>query len=146
MVGYKNEKYLYLGRISARADDVLNFLPSRLAACLLILAAKLLKHDHNKAITLWSTEGGHHSSPNSGQTEAAMAGALNIFLGGTYSYQGVIFPKPRLHEEGREATYGDVLAAEDMVKVGTVLSLTLAIIVEAVIIVASGGHSFFWGL
>jgi adenosylcobinamide-phosphate synthase len=145
MVGYQNDKYLYLGRVSARADDVLNFLPSRLAAIFLIIAAKLLGRDSRGAKEVWDREGGHHSSPNSGQTEAAMAGALGIFLGGTYTYQGVVFPKPKLHDQGREVDYGDVKAAEDMVRVGTYLALLFAIIVESAIVVASG-RGLLWGL
>ena len=146
MVGYKNDTYEFLGKFSARADDALNFLPSRLAALILIAASRLLGYDTRTSFSLWFREGNHHSRPNSGQTEAAMAGALGVFLGGTYSYQGVIFPKPRLYGEGRESDYGDVKAAEDMVKIGTVLALVLALAVETFIMIICGGASFLWGL
>ncbi|MDR2199784.1 MAG: adenosylcobinamide-phosphate synthase CbiB [Deltaproteobacteria bacterium] len=142
MVGYQNEKYLHLGKVSARLDDVLNFPPSRLAALLLVLAARLLGRDHEEALKTWREEGGHHSSPNSGQTEAAMAGALGIYLGGTYSYQGVIHPKPKLHGSGREADGGDVAAAEDMVKVGTILALAGALAVETLILLLLGAAAW----
>ncbi|MDR2339781.1 MAG: adenosylcobinamide-phosphate synthase CbiB [Deltaproteobacteria bacterium] len=146
MVGYRNERFLYLGRVSARADDALNFIPARLAALLLVMAAKLLGHDHKGSFSVWRREGSHHSSPNSGQTEAAVAGALGIFLGGTYQYQGVVYPKPKLNDGGRETDHGDVLATQDMVKVGTVLAVMLAIAVEILIIVGTCGHPFLWGI
>ncbi|MDR2406398.1 MAG: adenosylcobinamide-phosphate synthase CbiB [Deltaproteobacteria bacterium] len=145
MVGYQNEKFLYLGRISARADDVLNFIPSRLAALILVLAAKILGRDYKNSYSLWRREGSHHSSPNSGQTEAAMAGALGIFLGGTYSYQGVVYPKPKLNDGGRESTYGDVKACEDMVRVGTILILILAIVMESIALAIFGSSNILWG-
>jgi adenosylcobinamide-phosphate synthase len=146
MVGYKNDKYLYLGRVSARADDVLNFIPSRLAGLILTLAARVLKRDHKESLRVWRAEGDYHASPNSGQTEAAMAGALGVYLGGTYIYQGVTHPKPRLHEKGRPADAGDVKACEDMVRVGTVITLAFAIAVELAIVFLGGGGSFFWGI
>jgi len=76
MVGYKNERYLYFGRAAARLDDAANYLPSRLSALLLIAAAALRGQDWKNAWKIWRRDRRNHTSPNSAQTEAAMAGAL----------------------------------------------------------------------
>jgi adenosylcobinamide-phosphate synthase len=127
MVGYKNDKYLYLGRVSARMDDALNFIPSRLAALFLILAAKLKGKNAKDAFLLWRKEGRLHTSPNSGQTEAAMAGALGVFLGGSSNYGGQSIEKPTLNAGGKEADREAVRDAESIVAMGTLLFLILAI-------------------
>jgi adenosylcobinamide-phosphate synthase len=127
MVGYKNEKYLYLGRFSARMDDVLNFIPSRLAAIILIIAAKVKGKDAGGALKLWRKEGKLHTSPNSGQTEAAMAGALGVFLGGSSSYGGKTIEKPTLNAGGKDSTAEMVEAAESIVIAGTLLFVVLTL-------------------
>jgi adenosylcobinamide-phosphate synthase len=145
MVGYKNERYLYLGRFSARLDDAANFVPARVAAFLLTLGARILKLDHKRAYLTWRREGGFHSSPNSGQTEAAMAGALNVSLGGPNHYGGQLFDKPVIGSGGAEPTDITVQSALRLVKVSTLLALALAIAIEAAILLACG-TPFGWGL
>ena len=79
MVGYHG-KYEYLGRFASRLDDVLNFIPARLAALLLVLASLLVGRG---ARTTWRVALSEHSkteSPNAGWTMAAMAGALSVQL------------------------------------------------------------------
>ena len=76
MLGYKNEKYLYFGRPAARLDDVVNFIPSRLAALLMIAAAWLCGMDGKGASRIWRRDRFKHASPNSAQTESVCAGAL----------------------------------------------------------------------
>ena len=82
MVGYKNERYLYFGRAAARLDDLVNYIPARLSALLLILAAGLAGESADRAWHIWRRDRRNHASPNSAQTESAMAGALGIQLGG----------------------------------------------------------------
>lgn len=98
MVGYKNEPYAELGRASARLDDLLNYLPARLTALLIILAVWLLDHGKpDRAAAAWRImrrDGRNHASPNSGMPEAALAGALGIQLGGPVSYFGRLKDKP----------------------------------------------------
>ncbi|MDR2354085.1 MAG: adenosylcobinamide-phosphate synthase CbiB [Deltaproteobacteria bacterium] len=134
MVGYKNDKYLYFGRFSAKADDVLNFIPARLAALFLIAGSLILHKNSRNAFSLWRKEAHFHTSPNSGQTEAAMAGALEVYLGGTSSYQGILTPKPIIGEGGKEANAQDVKDAESLVRVGTFLALFLVIASQALIL------------
>lgn len=88
MIGHKNEKYLYFGWASARLDDLLNYLPARIAGMFLVLAALVLGLDWKNAWKTILRDAGKHSSPNSGIPEAAVAGALGIRLGGTNFYSG----------------------------------------------------------
>jgi len=89
MVGYKNERYLKLGWASARMDDLLNFIPARLTAILMIIAAALTGYSASSAMRITMRDRLKHPSPNSGHPEAAAAGALSIRLGGAASYNGV---------------------------------------------------------
>jgi adenosylcobinamide-phosphate synthase len=145
MVGYKNERYIHLGRVSARLDDALNYIPSRLAALLLIAAAGISGGDAREAWRLWRREGRFHTSPNSGQTEAAMAGALGVFLGGPSRYGGRLVDKPTLGEGGRAAGEEDVHAAERLVTLGTLLSMILCLGVLALAFLALPLHPG-WGM
>lgn len=88
MVGYKNERYLQLGWASARMDDLLNFIPARLTALLLILSAPLAGCSAAAAVRITLRDRLNHPSPNSGHPESAAAGALGVRLGGAASYGG----------------------------------------------------------
>jgi adenosylcobinamide-phosphate synthase len=89
MVGYKNERHLLIGRASARMDDLLNFIPARLTAVLMIIAAALGGYSASGALRITLRDRRKHPSPNSGHPEAAAAGALGIRLGGKASYAGI---------------------------------------------------------
>jgi len=96
MVGYKNEKYMNLGWASAKFDDVVNYIPARITAILVILAAFLLKLDYHNAIKILIRDKRNHSSPNSPLSEAPAAGALRIQLGGKAWYFGEMSMKPTM--------------------------------------------------
>jgi adenosylcobinamide-phosphate synthase len=96
MLGYKNDKYLWFGRASARLDDAANWIPARLTALLMIAAAAMSGRDWRRAWRILLRDGAKHPSPNSGRPEAAVAGALGIVLGGENSYQGRTSFRPRL--------------------------------------------------
>ena len=80
MIGYKNEKYLWYGKLAARLDDIVNFIPSRIAGILLIITAPFYKGSVKKAIYGFLKEANKVPSPNSGYTMATLANALNITL------------------------------------------------------------------
>ena len=101
MVGYKNERYARFGTWAARADDVLNFLPARLAALLLVAVAFRLGLDGSGAWRLLRRDASKASSPNAGWPEAALAGALGVRLGGPSTYFGKVAPKPFIGEPTR---------------------------------------------
>ena len=97
MVGYKNERYLQFGWASARMDDLLNFIPARLTALLMILAAPLAGLSPEGALTVVLRDRLKHPSPNSGHPEAAAAGALGVRLGGPAA-TGVFRPGRNISE------------------------------------------------
>jgi adenosylcobinamide-phosphate synthase len=88
MIGHRGERYEYFGKFAARLDDVLNFVPARLTATLVVLTAWLLRLDWLNAWRVFWRDGAKHKSPNAGRPEAAMAGALRVRLGGTNLYDG----------------------------------------------------------
>ncbi|MDI9313555.1 MAG: adenosylcobinamide-phosphate synthase CbiB [Hydrotalea sp.] len=91
MVGYANQQYFYFGKASARLDDVLNFLPARLAAFFYLCAGLLFAPwRFFKTIGIIIGHAPNHSSPNSGWPEAALAGLMAITLGGRRVYPGGI--------------------------------------------------------
>ena len=89
MVGYRNRRYLQMGWASARMDDLLNYVPARISALLLVIAAPLAGCSASGAARITLRDRLKHQSPNSGYPEAAAAGALGVRLGGAASYSGV---------------------------------------------------------
>ena len=123
MVGYKNERYLYFGRAAARLDDAANWLPARLSALLLIAAAACTGQDARGAFRIWRRDRRNHSSPNSAQTESAMAGALGVRLAGPASYFGTLHDKPYIGDDRRPISPADICTANRMLYVGSALAL-----------------------
>lgn len=101
MVGYKNYWYAQFGKVAARADDVLNFIPARLTALLMIPTAAALGLDWRGAWRILRRDRGKAASPNAGCPEAAMAGALGVRLGGPSIYFGRLVEKPFIGEPGQ---------------------------------------------
>jgi adenosylcobinamide-phosphate synthase len=101
MVGYRNERYRYLGWASARGDDVANLIPSRLTALLFVLSSIILRKNWRGAWRTTWKDGRRNPSPNSGYPEAAMAGALGVQLGGKNFYFGRVEEKPLIGEPER---------------------------------------------
>lgn len=125
MVGYKNDRYLYFGRAAAKLDDAANWLPSRLAALLLVAAAPLTGQNTGRAFALWRRDRRKHASPNSAQTESAMAGALGVRLAGPASYFGKVLEKPWIGDDTRPIEPQDITRANRMLYVGSALALVL---------------------
>lgn len=88
MVGYRSERYLRFGWASARLDDLVNLVPSRVAAALTVAAAPLVGGSHDEAWRVWRRDASRHPSPNAGPVEAASAGALGVTIGGSNTYDG----------------------------------------------------------
>ncbi|MEE9367613.1 MAG: adenosylcobinamide-phosphate synthase CbiB [Pontiella sp.] len=103
MVGYKNAEYRVLGRISAKLDDVLNFIPARLSIPLIAIAAKLTSNDWRAAWAIGLRDRLKHASPNSAHAEASVAGALGLRLGGPSIYDGERKEKSWLGDGSPEA-------------------------------------------
>ncbi len=111
MVGYRNDRYRYFGTAAAKTDDVLNWIPARVSAWLMILAAQVLGYDGKQAKRIYLRDRRNHASPNSAHTEAACAGALHIQLGGDAYYFGKLHQKPTIGDAERPITYACISAA-----------------------------------
>lgn len=113
MVGYKNEDYLYFGRAAAKLDDMVNFIPARISAVLMIAAAFVSGSDFSgqNAVRIYRRDRRNHASPNAAQTESVCAGALGIRLAGDASYFGKAVKKPYIGEELRKVEYEDIRRA-----------------------------------
>ncbi|MEO0508780.1 MAG: adenosylcobinamide-phosphate synthase CbiB [Verrucomicrobiota bacterium] len=129
MVGYKNKRYLVLGRVSARLDDLLNFVPARLSIPLIALAAKLLGNDARAALHIGLRDRKKHSSPNSAHAEAAVAGALDLRLGGPTQYPHTLVDKPWLGKGSAEASPAKIGAALRLVTLSTYLAAGIAVFI-----------------
>lgn len=108
MIGYKNDRYLYFGRAAAKLDDLVNLIPSRLAALLLIISSFLLHYNWKNAYGIWRRDRRNHKSPNSAQTESACAGALGLRLAGDAFYFGKLVSKPYIGDELRKIEPQDI--------------------------------------
>lgn len=125
MLGYKNDTYLYFGRIAAKIDDVANYLPARITGALMVLAAALCRFDWRNALRICRRDRRAHASPNSGYPEAACAGALGVRLGGDAMYGGRLIAKPTLGDRVREVEPEDIRRAARLLYAAAVLCLVL---------------------
>ena len=126
MVGYKNDRYLYFGRFSAKLDDVLNFIPARISGLLLVTASPLAGLDVKGAWRIFKRDRKNHASPNSAQTEAAAAGALGVQLAGDAWYFGKLYKKPTIGDALRPVGYEDIRRVNRLMYAAVCLALALA--------------------
>ena len=125
MVGYKNDRYLYFGRCAARLDDAANFIPSRLAGIMLILAAYLGNFSGKDAKRIFLRDRKKHASPNSAQTESAAAGALQIQLAGNAYYFGKLHEKQFIGDPIREIQVEDIRRMNKLMYLASIMSAVL---------------------
>lgn len=130
MIGYKNEKYLYFGRAAARLDDVCNYLPSRLAALLMLAAGFFTGMDYKGGWRVWRRDNRNHASPNSAQTESAAAGCLNIRLAGDAWYFGRLYEKPYIGDDIRPVEITDIVRANRLLYGASWLLMLLIILID----------------
>lgn len=123
MLGYKNDRYLYFGRAAARVDDVLNFIPARLSGLFLIFSAALLGYDYRNAFQIMCRDARKHPSPNSGFSEASVAGALRVRLGGFNTYFGKKTFRAYMGDAVETLSARHITAAIRMMYVATLLFL-----------------------
>ncbi|MCI7722750.1 adenosylcobinamide-phosphate synthase CbiB [Lachnospiraceae bacterium SGI.256] len=125
MLGYKNEKYLYFGRIPAKMDDVFNYIPARLTAWFMVAAAFLTGMDGENAWKIYLRDKRKHASPNSAQSEAVCAGALDVQLAGDAVYFGKVYKKDYIGDAIRKIEPEDILRAGKLMYMTTILMMVV---------------------
>jgi len=123
MVGYKNDKYIYFGRAAAKLDDILNYIPARLSAYLMILASAIRNYHPCNAWKIYHRDRYNHSSPNSAHTEAVVAGALDIQLAGDAFYFGVLYHKKTIGDPIRPVEVEDIKRANELLYITAILGI-----------------------
>lgn len=127
MVGYRNERYRRFGTVSARLDDVANFIPARLTAVLMLLPSMIQMKWSRVDFTLHYAN--HHASPNSGWPEAALASVLDCRFGGPHIYFGEVVDKPYIGSNDRQLNYNDMIRSVRLNRWVEVASISLIILV-----------------
>ena len=133
MLGYKNEKYQYFGTAAAKFDDVVNYIPARLSAWLMILASAITHMDWKNAKKIFLRDRYNHKSPNSAQTESVMAGALDVQLAGDAWYFGKLCKKPTIGDAIREIEPEDIRRSHTLLYMTAVLALVVFEVVKVLV-------------
>lgn len=132
MIGYKNEQYGDIGMFSARMDDVLNFIPSRITGfCIVLFSKNDTQRPLGQRLKLWRRDAKKHPSPNSGWLEAATAYQLGVQLGGENSYRGIVSHRAEMGEKEKE------LQAIHIVK--TITQMRVALFTFTLLMLCIGG-------
>ena len=132
MVGYHNAAYEYFGKAGAKLDDVVNWIPARLSAAAMIVAAAVKGMDWKQAIKIYRRDRKNHKSPNSAQTEAVCAGALGVELAGNAFYFGKLVEKPVIGDPVRPVEKEDIPRAGGLMYATEWIVLGLAVGIRAV--------------
>ena len=137
MLGYKNDKYMYFGRFAARLDDVVNFIPARISAYLMIAAAFIggRQFDGKNAYHIFKRDRFNHASPNSAQTESVCAGALRVQLAGDAVYFGKLVKKKYIGDGLREIEYEDIKRANRLMYITAFLCELLSVVVMSLVLI-----------
>ena len=130
MLGYKNDKYLYFGRCSAKLDDVANYLPARISGWLMVAASFVCGMDGKNAAKIYLRDRRNHASPNSAQTEAAMAGALDVQLAGNAYYFGKLYEKPTIGDPIRAVEPEDIRRSNRLMYGTAILGILICLIIR----------------
>ena len=130
MVAYKNDKYLHFGWCAAKLDDIANFIPARISAFLMILAAFVCRLDWKNAWRIFKRDRYNHASPNSAQTEAVMAGALDVALAGNAYYFGKLYEKKTIGDAIRKIKPDDIILANRMLYVAATIGVILFAVIR----------------
>ena len=137
-MAYRNDELIHIGHASAKLDDICNFIPARLAAFMMMAAAAILRLDVKGAIKIFKRDRFAHLSPNSAQTEAVAAGALNIQLGGTHNYFGKPVEKPTIGDDIRPVEYEDIKRTNQLLYVSAFLTLAVCCGITFVLVYFQG--------
>jgi adenosylcobinamide-phosphate synthase len=134
MVGYKNEEYLYFGRASAKLDDLLNLIPARISGVFFVISAFLCRLDGRNAWKIFLRDRYNHASPNSAQTESAVAGALHVMLAGDAYYFGKHYAKKTIGDKDRDIEPRDIVHVNRMMYCSAILGLVFFLCIHICIL------------
>lgn len=135
MTGYKNDHYIYFGTCAAKLDDIVNFIPARLGALLMVAASYLTGLDGKGAWRIFKRDRYNHASPNSAQSEAVCAGALSVELAGDAYYFGKLYKKKTIGDHIRDICPEDIRRANKLMYVTSILMVVLCIAVIFVLMI-----------
>ncbi|WP_419725496.1 adenosylcobinamide-phosphate synthase CbiB [Terrisporobacter petrolearius] len=124
-VGYKNDKYYYLGFASAKIDDIANYIPARLGVILLSIGSLFVGFYFKDALKIGIRDRKNHKSPNCAFSEGAVAGALGIQLGGTNVYFGKEVYKPTIGDKKREIEIEDIVRTNKIMYSSSIISIII---------------------
>lgn len=130
MLAYKNDKYLHFGYAAAKTDDFFNYIPARITALVMTIAAFLLHYDFKAAFTFIMRDAAKHPSPNAGYPESAAAGALGLRFGGYNYYHGQTSFRAYIGEAKNNFKKNDILRLNKLIYLTSFLFLTIAVIIS----------------
>ena len=134
MIGYKNDKYIHFGRFAAKLDDIVNYIPARFSALIMIVASFLSRMNYKDAWRIFKRDRFNHASPNSAQTESVCSGALGIQLSGDAYYFGEKYEKPTIGDINRPVNIMDIVLANRLILVSSCFSVIVALGVQLLIV------------
>ncbi|WP_196001724.1 adenosylcobinamide-phosphate synthase CbiB [Clostridium sp. 1001271B_151109_B4] len=130
MFGYKNDKYIEFGYFPAKLDDVFNYIPARLSGYFIGVVSFILGLDYKNSFKIYKRDKNNHSSPNSAHPEAAVAGALNVQLGGANYYFGKLVEKPTIGDDIEKIDIDKVNNTNNILYGSSILGCVMAIIIN----------------
>jgi len=134
MIGHADAKYFFFGKAAARLDDAANFLPSRITALTIVAGSQLVRQSDPKAAwQTWRRDGAKHKSPNAGQPESAIAGALHVALGGDNTYAGELVPAERMGQEFPLPTPDKLSQALRLVSAASLIGLAAGVLLSCIV-------------
>jgi adenosylcobinamide-phosphate synthase len=134
MIGHADTRYFFFGKVAARLDDVANFLPARITALMIVGASHVVSQsDPQNAWRTWHRDGAKHKSPNAGQPESAMSGALHVALGGDNTYAGQLIPAQRMGQEFPPPTPDKSSQALCLVSAASLIGLVFSVLLSTVV-------------
>lgn len=137
MVGYRNDRYMWFGAPAAHLDDIVNYIPARISALLLIAASAIAGKEFSApgAYRIWKRDRFNHKSPNAAQTESAAAGSLGLQLAGDAQYFGRIVHKKTIGDPVRPIEFEDIKRVNKLMVIasfmGMIVCLGVMVLVNA---------------
>ncbi len=133
MFGYKNDKYMEFGYFPAKLDDVFNYIPARLTGILIVISSFVLRYNYKNSYKIYKRDRYNHTSPNSAHPEAAMAGALDIQLGGANYYFGKLVVKPTIGDKTKDIEVEDVNRTAKVLYLSSFIGFLLSLVINFVL-------------